>query len=115
MIQKQDLEDKLKSIIAENTRWNHNPTYPYEYLIELLESHIEAINKLENQGKGDNMKCEKCHSHAVNIDPNQRLCDVCYYKIPLLNLLAMIHGGRYVPKHGLKKAIKDAKKILGRG
>lgn len=59
-------------------------------------------------------KCDKCHSFAINQDPDRNLCDVCYYKIPLFNLLAVIHrdGGHYVEDHGVKKAVRDAIEIL---
>ena len=58
-------------------------------------------------------QCSKCRSYAVNEDPARDLCDVCYYKIPLLDLLAVIHrdGGQYVIEHGLKKAVEKAKKL----
>ena len=41
-------------------------------------------------------------------------CDDWYYKYALLNLLAIIHGdGRqYVTKVGVRKAVKDAVKIV---
>ena len=60
------------------------------------------------------MKCCRCHSFAINIDPKRNLCDVCYYKRPLLDLLAVIHrdGGHYTEKHGLEKSVEDAKKEI---
>ena len=58
-------------------------------------------------------RCE-CGSYATNIDPEDKVCDVCFYKIPLQELLAVIHrdGGHYTADHGIKKASKDAYKIL---
>ena len=26
-------------------------------------------------------QCENCHSFAINIDPDELLCDVCFYKL----------------------------------
>ena len=51
-----------------------------------------------------------CSSMAINVDPLQKVCDVCFYKIPLGELLATIHqdGGHYQQEHGVKKAMKDA-------
>ena len=59
------------------------------------------------------MKCE-CGSSAINEDPDNEFCDICYYKIPLLNILARIHrdGGHYTSRHGLKRAVKDAERIV---
>ena len=58
------------------------------------------------------MKCY-CGSYAINEDRDEKLCDVCYYKLPLLDLLAVIHrdGGYYVGRFGLKRAVDDAKRI----
>ena len=59
-------------------------------------------------------KCDKCHSFAVNKDTELKLCDVCYYKIPLLDLLAVVHrdGGHYTERYGLQKSVKDAMEIM---
>jgi len=56
----------------------------------------------------------KCGSFAINKDPVRELCDVCYYKRPLLDLLAIIHGdgGQYTGEWGLSKSVKDAIKIV---
>ena len=61
------------------------------------------------------MKCIRCHSYAINLDPVRELCDVCYYKRPLLDLLAIIHrdGGQAVLELGLENAIEEAKRIVG--
>jgi len=58
-----------------------------------------------------------CGSYAVNLakhDKTKDICDVCYYKIPLMNLLAYIHrdGGHYTAEHGLEKSVKDAKEVI---
>jgi len=57
-------------------------------------------------------QCSRCHSFALNIAPKSGLCDVCYYKYPLLNLLAILHrdGGHYTEKHGVDKSVKVAMK-----
>lgn len=57
---------------------------------------------------------KNCQSWAVNVDPDQLYCDVCFHKTPLLNLLAIIHrdGGHYTEKHGVKKSAADASKII---
>ena len=30
-------------------------------------------------------RCD-CGSHAINYDPNKKLCDVCLYKVPLFSI-----------------------------
>lgn len=62
----------------------------------------------------DKCKTRGCGSYALNDAPVSGLCDVCLYKIPLMDLLARIHrdGGQYVGEHGLRKAVADADKIL---
>ena len=60
-----------------------------------------------------------CGSFAINVaiqDKTRDICDVCYYRTPLLNLLAFIHrdGGQYIAEHGMDKAIKDAAKIIAK-
>jgi hypothetical protein len=59
-------------------------------------------------------KCGSCHSFAVNVDPKRKLCDVCFYKVPLSNLLAAVHrdGGHYTNEHGIRESTKDAMKIV---
>ena len=59
-------------------------------------------------------RCKNCGSYLINDDRKSGLCDVCLYKIPLMNLLARVHrdGGQYVEKHGLQKAVADADEIL---
>ena len=61
------------------------------------------------EGKG-------CNSLALNDDPDERFCDVCFYKIPLLDLLAIIHGdeGRYTNVYGVSVSAKDAIHIIGK-
>ena len=55
-----------------------------------------------------------CFSMAINDDPSERFCDVCFYKRPLLNLLAIIHGdgGCYTGDHGIKKSAEDATQLV---
>lgn len=55
-----------------------------------------------------------CGSYAINDAPSTGLCDVCLYKIPLLDLLARIHrdGGQYTEKNGLEKAVEDAHEAI---
>ena len=59
-------------------------------------------------------QCSNCRSFAVNEDPDKKLCDICYYKTQLLNLLAVVHrdGGHYTDEHGIRKSAKDALKII---
>jgi len=54
-------------------------------------------------------KCQ-CGSYAINIDPARKVCDVCFYKLKLIDLLAIIHrdGGHFVEKEGIEKAFKKA-------
>ena len=54
-------------------------------------------------------KC-KCGSYAINIDPAREVCDVCFYKDQLLDLLAVIHrdGGQYTETMGLREAVAEA-------
>lgn len=61
-------------------------------------------------------QCKSCHSFAVNQDPSLIYCDVCYYKNPLLNILAVVHrdGGHYIDEHGLEKSVKKAMKIISK-
>lgn len=58
--------------------------------------------------------CESCYSTSINVDPKKEVCDTCYYKYHLHNLLAIIHrdGGRFVLENGLEKAIEAADEIL---
>ncbi len=59
-------------------------------------------------------QCRECPSYAINIDIDSGLCDVCYYREKLLDLLAIVHrdGGPYTAGHGIEKSVKDAKKIV---
>jgi len=59
-------------------------------------------------------KSSGCTSMAVNVDPDRELCDVCFYKIPLRDLLAVIHrdSGDYTWKYGIKKSAADASRIV---
>ena len=58
--------------------------------------------------------CEICYSMSMNIDPKKELCDTCYYKDRLHNLLAIIHrdGGKFVLENGLEKATEAAEEVL---
>lgn len=51
-----------------------------------------------------------CNSMAINVDPDKKFCDVCFYRRPLMNILAVIHrdGGEYTYKHGIKKSTSEA-------
>ena len=58
--------------------------------------------------------CEICYSMTMNVDPKEELCDTCYYKNHLHNLLALIYGdgGDYVSDYGLEKAVEEAERII---
>lgn len=56
-------------------------------------------------------KCEKCESVTINVDEKSGICEVCYYRIPLLQLLSVIHddpNNKYVDVAGVSKASHDA-------
>ena len=57
---------------------------------------------------------EGCNSMAVNDDPDERFCDVCFYKRPLLDLLAIIHGdgGCYTNVYGVSVSAEDATQLV---
>jgi len=59
-------------------------------------------------------KTAGCGSYALNISEESGLCDVCYYKTPLLDILARVHGdgGHYTDEHGIDKAVADADVII---
>jgi len=51
-----------------------------------------------------------CNSMAINVDPNGKFCDVCYYRRPLISLLAIVHrdDGEYTSKIGIEKSTSEA-------
>ena len=55
-----------------------------------------------------------CGSYALNVKEESGFCDVCYYKIPLLNLLARVHGdgGHYTDEHGVSASVADADVVI---
>jgi len=55
-----------------------------------------------------------CVSHALNDSPESGYCDVCLYKKPLLDMLALLHrdGGHYTVKNGIQKSTNKAIKII---
>ncbi len=61
-------------------------------------------------------RAKGCISYALNDDRESGYCDVCLYKIPLLDLLARVHrdGGEYTHKHGLKKSVDKAHKTIAK-
>ena len=61
-------------------------------------------------------KATGCDSYALNDSPETGYCDVCLYKIPLMELLARVHvdDGQYTQKHGLQKSVIDAYKIIAK-
>ena len=58
--------------------------------------------------------CIQCYGLKIVEDPEEMLCDECYYKDKLFNLLAIIHrdNGEYTKEHGLEKSVEDAKKEI---
>ena len=48
--------------------------------------------------------CSECPSFAVNIDPDHKLCDVCYYRMAVASIEASI---QFVPDYKLIKNICD--------
>jgi len=59
--------------------------------------------------------CNMCNSFAVNVDPERELCDVCFYKKPLFDILEHIYcdlNKKYIDKDYLNE--KDTRKLVKR-
>jgi len=59
-----------------------------------------------------NILCYRCGNKAGNLDKD--LCDCCFWRHSLYDLLAIIHrdGGAYTQGNGVHKSIEDANEII---
>jgi hypothetical protein len=56
-------------------------------------------------------KCKVCESVTVNVDEKTETCEVCLYRVPLLQILTLIHEDpdeKYIDVAGIQKATNDA-------
>jgi len=56
-------------------------------------------------------QCKECESVTINVNEKTGICECCYYRTPLLDLLSVIHNdpdNKYVDVAGLNGAVIDA-------
>lgn len=57
-------------------------------------------------------QCKHCHSYAINIDPEEIVCDVCYYKVPLIDLAYQLENNIEIYKISLRNTPPINKKDI---